>query len=132
MMKREALERCMIQWTKLYHELVKMDAMQRDGELYQIPTFSMFKRKVLRSMGVLDDDYPINSCYLCEYTLVDGISDCLVCPLRGYAWEECEMDGSYLACENAYEAEDFDKAADYAQEIIDACDAALEDLDDEE
>ena len=138
MMEREALEKCLIQWTKLYHELVKMDAMQRDGELFQIPTFSMLKRKVLRSMGVSDDDYPIHSCYLCEYALAKHPTQyiepltCEYCPLKGYAWEQCETDGSYLACEDAYDVECFGDAADYAQEIIDACDAALEDLDDEE
>lgn len=132
MMKREALERCMVQWTKLYHGLVKMEAAASDGELSQIPVFNMFKRKALRSMGVSDDAYPINSCYLCEYTLVDGAPDCLTCPLKGYAWEQCETDGPYLACENAYYAEDFGGAAEYAQEILDACDRALEDLDNEE
>lgn len=130
MMKREALEKCMDQWQRIHTELYKMDAMQRDDELFQIPTFSMLKRKALRSMGVSDDDHPINWCYMCEYTLVDGVPDCLVCPLKGYAWEQCETDGSYLACEDAYDEECFGEAADYAQEIIDACAAALEDLDD--
>ena len=139
MTKREALEKCMVQWTKIYHELIKMDAAQRDGELFQIPTFSMLKRKVLRSMGVSDDDYPLNSCYLCEYVQTQHPTPehapiaCEHCLLKGYAWEQCEMDGPYLACENAYEAEELlDEAADYAQEIIDACDRALEDLDNEE
>ena len=132
MTKRKALERCMVQWTKIYHELIKMDAMQRDGELFQIPLFSLFKRKALEAAGVPTKDHPINSCYMCEYTLVDGASDCLVCLLKGYAWEQCETDGPYLACYDAYDEERFGDAADYAQEIIDACDAALEDLDDEE
>ena len=132
MMKREALEKCLIQWTKIYHELVKMEAAQRDGELSQIPSFNVIKHRALKTMGVPVEDYPISGCYLCEYTLVDGVSDCLVCPLKGYAWEQCETDGSYLACENAYDEECFGDAADYAQEILDACDRALEDLDDEE
>lgn len=132
MMKREALEKCMIQWTKLYHELIKMEAAAEDDELYQIPTLSMLKRRVLKTMGVSDDDYLISGCYLCEYTLADGVSDCLVCPLKGYAWEQCETDGPYLACDNAYDAEDFGEAADYAQEILDACNRALEDLDNAE
>ena len=132
MTKREALERCLIQWTKIYHELVKMEAAQRDGELFQIPSFNVIKHRALKTMGVPVEDYPISGCYLCEYTLVDGVSDCLVCPLKGYAWEQCETDGPYLACYNAYDEECFGEAADYAQEILDACDRALEDLDDEE
>ena len=132
MTKREALEQCMVQWTKLYHELIKMDAAQRDGELFQIPSFNVIKQRVLKTMGVPEEDYPISGCYLCEYTLVDGVSDCLVCPLKGYAWEQCETDGPYLACYNAYDEECFGEAADYAQEILDACERALEDLDDEE
>ena len=132
MMKREALERCLIQWTKIYHELIKMEAAQRDGELSQIPSFNVIKHRALKTMGVPVEDYPISGCDLCEYTLVDGVSDCLVCPLKGYAWEQCETDGPYLACYNAYDEECFGEAADYAQEILDACDRALEDLDDEE
>lgn len=132
MTKREALERCMIQWTKIHHELVKMEAAAIDGELFQIPAFNMLKRKVLKTMGVPTEDQPLNECYLCEYTLVDGAPDCLVCPLKGYAWEQCEMDGSYLACNDAYDEECFGDAAEYAQEIIEACERALEDLDDEE
>lgn len=132
MMKREALERCLIQWTKIYHELVKMEAAQRDGELFQIPSFNVIKRRALKTMGVSEDNHPIHSCYLCEYTLVDGAPDCLVCPLKGYAWKQCETDGPYLACEDAYDVEYFDGAADYALEICVACERALEDLDDEE
>lgn len=132
MMKREALERCLMQWTEIYHTLVKMEAAQHDGELDAVPPFSTLKHKALKTMGIPVADYPINECYLCEYTLVDGVPDCLVCPLKGYAWELCETDGAYLACETAYDEEWYDEAADYAQEIIDACDAALEDLDDEE
>ena len=133
MMKREALERCRDQWQRIRTELYKMDAMQRDGELFQIPPFGMFKRKALRTMGVPVEDSPISECYLCEYTLVDGVSDCLVCPLKGYAWEQCETDGPYLACENAYDDDEcFGDAADYALEIIEACERALEDLDNEE
>ena len=132
MMKREALENCMAQWQQIQIELYKMEAAQRDGELFQIPTFNALKHKALRTMGVSTEDYPINKCYLCEYTLVDGVSDCLVCPLKGYAWEQCETDGPYLTCETAYDEEWYDDAADYAQEIIDACDRALEDLDDDE
>ena len=37
-----------------------------------------------------------------------------------------------LFLSNAYDAECFGEAAEAAQEIIDACDRALEDLDDEE
>lgn len=132
MTKREALEKCMVQWQQIQIELYKMEAAQRDGELFQIPLFSQAKRNALKTMGVPVEDYPISGCYLCEYTLVDGVSDCLVCPLKGYAWEQCETDGPYLACYNAYDEERFGEAAEYAQEILDACDRALEDLDDEE
>lgn len=138
MTKREALEKCMDQWQRIHTELYKMDAMQRDYELYQIPTFRMLKRKVIRSAGVSDDVHPINSCYMCEYVQTQHPTPdteplvCEHCPLKGYAWEQCEADGPYLACENAYVAECFGDAADYAQEIIDACDRALEDLDNEE
>ena len=132
MMKREALEKCMDQWQQIQIELYKMEAAQRDGELFQIPSFNVIKHRALKTIGVPVEDYPINGCYLCEYTLVDGVPDCLVCPLKGYAWEQCETDGSYLACENAYDDEWFGDAADCAQDIIDACDRALEDLDNEE
>ena len=132
MMKREALEQCMVQWTKIYHELAKMEAAATDGELFQIPHFGLIKRKALQTMGVSTEDYPRHLCYLCEYTLVDDVADCLVCPLKGYAWKLCETDGAYLACETAYDEECFGEAAEYAQEIIDACNTALEDLDDEE
>ena len=132
MMRREALERCMAQWQQIQFELYKMEAAQRDGELFQIPSFSVIKHRALRTMGVPVEDYPISGCYLCEYTLVDDVPDCLVCPLKGYAWEQCETDGPYFACYNAYDEECFGEAAEYAQEILDACDRALEDLDDEE
>ena len=132
MTKREALEKCLIQWQQMQIELYKMEAAQRDGELFQIPPFSQAKRKALEAAGVPTKDHPINSCYMCEYTLVDDVPDCLVCPLKGYAWKQCETDGPYLACEYAYDAECFGEAADYAQEILDACGRALEDLDDEE
>ena len=132
MTKREALEKCMDQWQWIHAELYKMDAAAADGELFQIPAFNMLKRRVLRNMDVSEDSHPTNSCYLCEYTLVDGAPDCLVCPLKGYAWEQCETDGSYLACENEYEGECFGDAADYALEICVACERALEDLDNEE
>ena len=138
MMKREALERCLIQWTKIYHELVKMEAAQRDGELFQIPPFHILKHKALTTMGVSEDNHPIHSCYLCEYVQTTGPAQyidpkaCECCPLKGYAWEQCETDGSYLACSNEYEDECFGDAADYALEICVACERALEDLDDEE
>lgn len=130
MMKREALEKCMDQWQWIHTELIKMEAAAEDDELDAVPTFSKLKRKALYAMGVPAEDRPLNGCYLCEYTLVDGAPDCLVCPLKGYAWEQCEMDGPYLACEDAYNDEWFGDAADCAQTIIDACDRALEDLDD--
>ena len=142
MTKREALEKCMDQWQRIRTELIKMDAAAADGEQFQIPTFSMLKRKVLRSMTVSDDDYPLNSCYLCDYvqtthpTPYNEPLACEYCPLKGYAWEQCEMDGSYLACNDAYDAaldgNCFGDAADYALEIIEACERALEDLDNEE
>ena len=130
MTKREALEKCKAHWQRIYNELVKMEAAAEDDELSQIPVFTMFKYKVLKSMGVSDGDRPINSCYLCDYveTKYDAIA-CEHCPLKGYAWEQCETDGPYLACENAYDDEWFGDAADCAQEIIDACNRALEDLD---
>lgn len=138
MTKREALERCMVQWTKMYHELIGLEAAAEDGELDDVPGFGLFKRIVLRNAGVSEDSRPINSCYLCEYvqtehpTPYNALLACEYCPLKGYAWEQCETDGPYLACENAYDEKWFGDAADYAQEILDACDRALEDLDDEE
>ena len=139
MTKREALERCRDQWQQIYNELVKMEAAATDGELSQIPVFNVFKRKVLRSMGVSDDAHPISSCYLCEYVQTEyptpgyALIACEYCPLKGYAWEQCETDGPYLACENAYDDDEcFGDAADYALEIIEACERALEDLDNEE
>ena len=138
MMKREALERCLIQWTKIYHELIKMEAAAEDDELDEVPGFGLFKRIVLRNAGVSKDSHPINSCYLCEYVQTEHPTPatepiaCEYCPLKGYAWEQCEMDGPYLACENAYDDKWFGEAADYAQEILNACERALEDLDDEE
>ena len=138
MTKREALEKCMDQWQRIHTELYKMDAAAADGEQFQIPTFSMLKRRVLRNMDVSDDDYPLNACYMCEYvqtwhpTPYNVSMACEYCPLKGYAWEQCETDGPYLACEDAYDKECFGDAAEYAQEIIDACERALEDLDNAE
>ncbi len=134
MIKREALEKCMDQWQRIHTELSKMEAAAADGEQFQILAFSMFKRRVLRNAGVSDNDYPLNSCYLCEYvqtwhpTPYTKPLACEYCPLTGYAWEQCETDGSYLACEDAYDKEYLGVAADYALEIIDACERALEDL----
>ena len=138
MTKREALEKCMAQWQQIHTELIKMDAMQRDGELFHIPTLGTIKGRVLRNAGVSYDDWPLNSCYMCEYVQTKHPTPpteyiaCGYCPLKGYAWEQCETDGPYLACGNAYDDECFGDAADYAQEIIDACERALGDLDDEE
>ena len=138
MTKREALEKCMDQWQWIHTELSKMDAAAADGERFRYFTFSMLKRKALRNMDVSDDDYPLNSCYMCEYvqttypTLYREPMACEYCPLKGYAWEQCEMDGSYLACANEYDEERFGDAADCALEIIEACERALEDLDNEE
>ena len=138
MTKREALEKCMDQWQRIHTELSKMDAAAEDGELFRLPTFSMLKREILRNAGVSDDAYPINSCYMCEYvetaypTPVHVPIACEHCLLKGYAWEQCEADGPYGACEDAYIAECFGDAADYALEIIDACERALGDLDNEE
>lgn len=104
MTKREALEKCMDQWQRIHNELVKMEAAAEDGELFQIPTFSMLKRKVLRHAGVPTEDQPRNACYLCEYvetwhpTPRKEPLACEYCPLKGYAWEQCETDGFYLAC----------------------------------
>ena len=138
MTKREALEKCMDQWQWIHTELSRMEAAADDGEPIQLLAFNIFKRRVLRNAGVPTEDQPLNSCYLCEYVQtkhptphLDPIA-CEYCPLKGYAWEQCEMDGSYLACANEYDAEFFDDAAEYAQEIIDACERALEDLDNEE
>ena len=138
MTKREALEKCMDQWQRIRTELIKMDAAAADGEQFHIPTFGTVKCRVLRHAGVSDDDYPLNSCYMCEYvqttypTLYREPMACEYCPLKGYAWEQCEMDGSYLACANEYDDEWFGNAADRALEIIEACERALEDLDNEE
>ena len=138
MTKREALDKCMDQWQWIHTELIKMDAAAADGEQFQIPTFSMLKRKVLRHAGVSDDDFPLNLCYMCEYVDIEHPMPytkplaCEYCPLKGYAWEQCETDGSYRACEDAYDAEYFGYATDYALEIIEACERALEDLDNEE
>ena len=137
MTKREALEKCMDQWQRIHTELIKMDAAAADGELFQIPTFSMLKRRVLRNAGVSDADYPLNSCYMCEYvqtwhpTLRIEPLACEYCPLKGYAWDQCETDGPYLACEDAYAVKCFGDAADYALEICVACERALEDDDEE-
>ena len=138
MMKREALKKCMDQWQQIHTELYKMDVAAEDDELFQIPPFSTFKHKVLRNAGVSDDAHPINSCYLCEYVQTQHPMSyteplaCEHCPLKEYAWEQCEADGPYLACEDAYILECFGDAAEYAQEIIEACERALEDLDNEE
>lgn len=137
-MKREALERCREQWQQIHTELYKMEAAQRDGELFPILNISMLERKVLRRMGVADDDHPINSCYLCEYVQTEHPTPgtepiaCEHCPLKGYAWEQCETDGPYQMCKDAIDAEHYAEAAQHAQEIIDACDRALGDLDNEE
>lgn len=132
MMKREALKKCRSQWQWIHTELIKMEAAAEDDELDDVPGFGLFKRIVLRNAGVSEDSHPINSCYLCEYSMVDGVPDCLVCPLKGYAWEQCETDGAYLACENAYDDGWFGDAADYALEICVACERALKDLDNED
>ena len=134
MTKREALKKCMDQWQRIHTELSKMEAAAEDGELFRLPTFSMLKREILRNAGVSGDDHPINWCYLCGYvetaypTPVHVPIACEYCPLKGYAWEQCEADGPYLACNDAYDEECFGVAADYALEIIDACERALEDL----
>ena len=132
MMKREALEKCMDQWQWIHTELIKMEAAAKDGKRFRYFTFSMLKRKVLRHAGVSDDDHPINSCYLCDYVETTypytELLACEHCPLAGYAWEQCEMDGPYLACTDAYDEERFDDAVDYAREICVLCERALEDL----
>ena len=138
MMKREALERCIAQWQQIQIELYKMEAAAIDDELDAVPVFSMLKRKVLRNAGVSEDNRPMNSCYLCEYVETEHPAPateslaCEYCPLNGYAWEQCAMDGPYFTCVDAYDEGWFGDAADCAQKIIAACDAALEDLDDEE
>ena len=138
MTKREALEKCMDQWQRIHTELSKMAAAAAGGEQFQIPTFSMLKRKVLRSMGVSDDDYPLNSCYLCDYvqtthpTPYNEPLACEYCPLKGYAWEQCETDGPYIGCYNALDAKCFEDAAYCAWEIIRACDKALTYLEDDD
>lgn len=138
MTKREALEKCMDQWQRIRTELSKMEAAADDGNVFQIPLLNRLKRKALREAGVSDDDYPLNSCYLCEYvqttyqTAYNEPMACEFCPLKGYAWEQCETDGPYIGCDNALDAECFGDAADCALEIIDACERALEDLDNEE
>ena len=138
MTKREALERCMAQWQQIQIELYKMEAAADDDELYQVPNMIQLKRKVLREADVSDGDWPLNICYMCEYvetaypTPVHVPIACEHCLLKGYAWEQCEADGPYGACEDAYIAECFGDAADYALEIIDACERALGDLDNEE
>ena len=146
MTKREALEKCVDQWQRIHNELASLEAAAADGELrrlaafgiLRLAAFNILKRKVLRNAGVSDDARPINWCYLCEYVQTQHPTPdtepiaCEHCPLKGYAWEQCETDGPYLACENAYDEECFGDAADHAQEIIDACNRALEDLDNEE
>lgn len=138
MTKREALEKCMDQWQWIHTELIKMEAAAIDGELFHVPTLDQLKRKALRDANVSADDYPLNGCYLCEYVDIEHPMPhtkplaCEYCPLKGYAWEQCETDGSYLACNDAYDEECFGDAAEYAQEIIDACERALEDLDNAE
>lgn len=141
MTKREALEKCMDQWQWIHTELSKMEAAAADGELSQILAFSILKRRVLRNAGVSGisaDDYPLNACYMCEYVQTEHPTPytkplaCEYCPLKGYAWEQCETDGPYLACEDAYDSDHFEDAAGYAFEISNACERALEDLDNAE
>ena len=139
MTKREALEKCMDQWQRIHNELVKMSS----ATLVIVPTLNQLKRKALREAGVSDSGYPLNACYLCEYVQTQHPTQhptprreplaCEYCPLKGYAWDQCEDKGSSYTdfCE-AYDSDHFEVAADYALKIIAACERALEDLDNEE
>ena len=138
MMKREALEKCMDQWQRIRTELSKMEATADDGNVFQIPLLNRLKREALYEAGVSDGDFPLNACYMCEYvqitrpTAYNEPMACEFCPLKGYAWEQCETDGPYIGCDNALDAEWFGDAADCALEIIRACDEALNDLEDDD
>ena len=138
MTKREALEKCMDQWRLIYNELRRMEVAAEDGEVYQVPTMNPLKRGALYEAGVSDDDFPLNACYMCEYvqttypTAYNEPMACEFCPLKGYAWEQCETDGPYIGCDNALDAECFVEASDCASEIIRACERALEDLEDDD
>ena len=130
MMKREALEKCLKQWQWLQNELELLHVAQEDGEVFQPVTLNRLKLKYFKHAGIDVDDTPLGLCYLCEYAKVDGISDCLVCPLKGYAWAyQCEaLDSPYIKCEECVDADYFDIAAKHAAEIVEAAKRALNDL----
>lgn len=130
MTKREALEKCMDQWQRIHNELVKMST----ATLVIVPTLNQLKSKVLRDAGVSENSHPINLCYMCEYVEtaypapVGKPIQCEYCPLKGYAWEQCEdKDSFYTDFCKAYDSDHFEVAADYALKIIAACERALED-----
>ena len=133
MMKREALKKCRAQWIWMMSAAEYADVKQEDGAADQCLTLHKLKRQYFESLDIAYANQPLNGCYLCEYSMVDGVADCLTCPLKGYAWGQCEdITSPYALFEEAIENEMYDQAAEYAEWIIDACDEALNDLEDDD
>ena len=136
MMEREALKKCRAQWIWMMSAAEYAAIKQEDGAVDQCLTIHKLKHQYFKSLGIAYTDRPLSGCYLCEYSLVDGVVDgvfdCLTCPLKGYAWDQCEDTTSpYVLFEEAIENEMYDQAAEYAERITDACDEALNDLEDD-
>ena len=130
MMKREALKKCRSQWIWMMSAAEYADIRQENGAVDQGLTLRKLKHQYFKSLDIIDQ--PLSGCYLCEYSMVDGAPDCLTCPLKGYAWDQCEdITSPYVLFEEAIEDEMYDQAAEYAERIIDACDEALNDLEDD-
>ena len=133
MTKREALKKCRAQWIWMMSAAEYADAKQEDGAADQCLTLHKLKRQYFESLDIAYANRPLNRCYLCEYSMVDGVPDCLTCLLKGYAWGQCEdITSPYVLFEEAIENEMYDQAAEYAERIIDACDEALNDLEDDD
>ena len=133
MMKREALKKCRAQWIWMMSAAEYADVKQEDGAVNQCLTLHKLKRQYFESLDIAYANQPLNGCYLCEYSLVDGVADCLTCSLKGYAWGQCEdITSPYALFEEAIENEMYGQAAEYAEWIIDACDEALNDLEDDD
>lgn len=129
MEKREALEKC------------------RDHWLYMAKTGTDDKIEYFDKLSMSDDEYPTSGCYCCEYDelVLEETSDpelfiCDSCPLKGYAWNKTPGEAC-LRGESAYRLWTLlhsesggtpEARRKYAQEIVDACDEALFDLDKKE
>lgn len=130
MTKREALKKCRSQWIWMMSAAEYADIRREDGAVDQCLTLRKLKHQYIKSLVILV--LPLSGCYLCEYSMVDGVPDCLTCPLKGYAWDQCEdITSPYVLFEEAIEDEMYDQAAEYAERIIGACDEALNDLEDD-